>query len=123
MGDGWEPHVDERDGVLYYSAPVDSSYVSRSFTFTITESDLAVLLSDGYRRAALEVIGHAVLQRSTLQAYEAVTKEQFAELVGALLHTESSELEATIARYSAEYNLGARAYIADFVQRRENGGS
>ena len=28
LGDGYEPHVDEVDGQLVYSLPVDSSFVS-----------------------------------------------------------------------------------------------
>ncbi len=35
MGDGYEPHVAQLGEQLSYSLPVDSGFVSFSFTFTI----------------------------------------------------------------------------------------
>ena len=63
MGDGYEPHVEQWGEQLSYSLPVDSGFVSFSFTFAIRQADLDVLLSDDYRRAVLEVIAHTLLQR------------------------------------------------------------
>jgi hypothetical protein len=54
MGDGYEPHVDEVAGRLVYSLPVDSGFMSTSFSFLIGDDDLAILLSDEYRRAVLK---------------------------------------------------------------------
>lgn len=50
LGDGYEPHVDEVDGELIYSAPVDSGPVTMSFSFPITRIDLDVLTADPYRQ-------------------------------------------------------------------------
>ncbi len=46
LGEGWEPHVDEIDGKLVYSIPVESSFVTLSFEFEIARADLEVLKAD-----------------------------------------------------------------------------
>lgn len=46
MGDGYEPHVDDVAGQMVYSLPVESGFMSTSFSFLIGDDDLAVLLSD-----------------------------------------------------------------------------
>ncbi len=43
LGEGWQPHVDEIDGKLIYSIPVESSFVSISYEFEITKEDLFLL--------------------------------------------------------------------------------
>ncbi|MBB2894382.1 hypothetical protein [Flexivirga oryzae] len=119
LGDGYEPHVDEEDGELTYSVPVDAGITSASFSFRITQSDLEVLRTDAYRRAALEVIGHAVLQRSMDPERAPVSQEQFSGLVATLLHGAPGELEAAIDRAGVEHHMVTRLYIDQVLQRRE----
>jgi hypothetical protein len=98
MGDGYEPHVEQWGEQLSYSLPVDSGFVSFSFTFTICQADLDVLLSDDYRRAVLEVIAHTLLQRSTLPGNTRFTQSDFDSLVADTLHSTRDFLEAFIAK-------------------------
>ncbi|WP_443750056.1 hypothetical protein [Asticcacaulis solisilvae] len=118
LGDGYEPHVDEAGGRLVYSIPVESGFVSTGFSFDISERDLAVLLSDPYRRAALEVIAHAVLQRSMLRGGARVTQPGFDALVAEVLHSPPAALEDTIARASREHNMIVSHYITQAMARR-----
>lgn len=118
LGDGYEPHVDEIAGELIYSAPVDSGPVSTSMSFPITRGDLDVLTADPYRRAVLEVIGHAVLQRSMVRGRAPVSRADFAALVSSILHTSPAELDAVIDRADVEHHMVTRMYVDQVVQRR-----
>lgn len=120
LGDGWEPQVVEENGEYFYSVPVESGFVSRDFTFTVSQADLQVLLADGYRRAALEVVGHAVLQQTMVRGHAPLSQEQFAALCMALLHAAPHEVEATIDGADVDHNMATRRYIRDLMQRYEH---
>lgn len=122
LGDGYEPHVDERSGRLIYSLPVDSGFASASFAFEISSDDLDVLLADPYRRAALEVVAHAVLQRSMQAGRAQVTPADFHALVRSMLHSSAPELEAEIDRIGREHNMAPRRYIEQTLRRRSGDG-
>ena len=121
LGDGYEPHVDEIEGRLTYSLPVDSSFVSVGFSFEILPGDLEILLADPYRRAALEVIAHTILQRSMIRGNEPVTQEAFGELVSQVLHGEAEELELFIDTIDRDHNIVIRIYVAQVLVRRSAG--
>ena len=118
LGDGYEPHVDELEGKLTYSLPVDSSFVSVGFSFEILQRDLDVLLADPYRRAALEVIAHTVLQRSMIRGNAQVTQKAFGELVSQVLHGEPEELERFIDAIDRNHNIVIRIYVEQVLARR-----
>lgn len=118
LGDGYEPHVDEIEGKLTYSLPVDSSFVSVGFSFEILQRDLDVLLADPYRRAALEVIAHTILQRSMIRGNEPVTQEAFGELVSQVLHGEPEELERFIDAIDRNHKIVIRTYVEQVLARR-----
>lgn len=118
LGDGYEPHVDEIEGRLTYSLPVDSSFVSVDFSFEILQRDLDVLLADPYRRAALEVIAHTILQRSMIRGNEQVTQKAFGELVSQVLHAEPEELERFIDAIDRDHNIVIRIYVEQVLARR-----
>ncbi len=118
LGDGYEPHVDEWPDRLVYSIPVDSSFVSSAFSFEISKDDLDVLLTDPYRRAALEVIAHAVLQRSMLRGGVRVMQEAFDALIRDVLHSPQAVFEALIARASHDHNMVVSLYIEQAMAGR-----
>ena len=122
LGDGWEPHVDEKDGKLTYSLPVDSSFVSIDFSFEIFQQDLDVLLADPFRRAALEVIAHTVLQRSMIRGNPRVTQEEFDDLVARVLHSEPEALERYIDEIDRDYKTTVGFYVEQAMARRSAAG-
>ena len=117
LGDGYEPHVDERSGRLIYSLPVDSGFTSTSVSFEIGKEDLAVLLADPYRRAALEAVAHTVLQRAMLPGGAPFTPAGFDALVRRMLHSTAPELEADLDRIGREHNIVLRVYIDRAMSR------
>ena len=123
LGDGYEPHVDELDGKLTYSLPVDSSFVSVDFSFEIYRTDLNVLLSDPYRRAALEVIAHTVLQRSMLPESERVTQVMFNYMVFRTLHTPPDEFSDYVEQINRDHNIRISHYIDEVMARRSMPGA
>lgn len=120
MGDGYEPHVEQLGEQLSYSLPVDSGFLSFSFTFVIHRADLDVLLSDDYRRAVLEVIAHTLLQRSTLPGNARFTQSDFDTLVADTLHSSRDCLEAFIEEVSHENHIVIKKYVHDILHRRLN---
>jgi hypothetical protein len=122
MGDGYEPHVDEEDGKLIYGLPVDSSFVSVSFSFEIRQVDLDVLLTDPYRRAVLESVAHTVLQRSMIRGNPKVTPAQFAEVVDQVLHAPAAAVEKFIAMIDREYHMTTGYFVDRILARRAAGG-
>lgn len=118
MGDGYEPHVDQLGERLTYSLPVDSGFVSFSFSFEIRQADLDLLLSDDYRRAVLEVTAHTLLQRSTLKGNNRFTQSDFDSLVMDTLHSGVDFLQAFIARVSWENNIAIDHYVKEVMNRR-----
>ena len=118
MGDGYEPHVDEEDGRLTYSLPVDSSFVSMSFSFEIQPIDLEVLLADPYRRAVLESVAHTVLQRSMIRGNPPVTPVAFAQLVSRILHGTPEELARIVAVIDRDHNIRTAYFVEQALARR-----
>lgn len=118
LGDGYEPHVDEVDGKLVYSLPVDSGFASASFSFSIEARDLDVLCAAPYRRAVLESVAHTILQRSMQRGAERVTQEAFADLVSRILHSPAADLEALIAAVDRDHNIRTRFYVEQAMARR-----
>lgn len=118
MGDGYEPQVDEIDGKLIYTQPIDSGIVSFTSSFEIGEADLAILLADPYRRAVLEVIGHATVQRSSLRGNVPTTQADFDALVRRILHSTQDELDRAIAEAAQSHKMSIRVYADQAIVRR-----
>lgn len=118
LGDGYEPHVEQSGDRLTYSLPVDSGFVSFSFTFDIRQADVDILLADDYRRAVLEVIAHTVLQRSTLPGNARYTQEDFDSLVADTLHSMPDFLQVFIAQVSRDNHIVIEKYVQDILNRR-----
>jgi hypothetical protein len=118
LGDGYEPHVDELDGKLTYSLPVDSSFVSVGFSFEIGWNDLNVLLTDAYRRAVLEVVAHTVLQRSMLRGSERVTQTMFEDMVFRILHSTPGDLAEYVRQIDREHNILIGYFVDEVLARR-----
>jgi hypothetical protein len=118
LGDGYEPHVDEDAGILTYSLPVDSGFVSAVFSFQIQPGDLDVLLGDPYRRAVLEVVAHTVLQKSMSAGGRKITQATFGDLVGSLLHSTPADLERYLDRVDTSHHLVTRVYVKEIMARR-----
>lgn len=118
LGDGYEPHVDTLAEALLYSLPVDSGFVSADFSFVIRQEDLDVLLADPYRRAALEVIAHTLLQQSMLPGSAKVTQAMFEALLEEVLHASPQALEESIVRIGRAHNIAIPVFIAQILTRR-----
>jgi hypothetical protein len=118
MGTGYAPHVDECDGVLTYSLPVDSGFMTYDFAFVIRRDDLAVLLADPYRRAVLEVIAHTVLQRSTFRGNRVVAQAEFDVLVRQVLHGSDAALNEFVLAIGREHNIAIGIYVDAAIARR-----
>lgn len=117
MGDGWEPHVDDVAGRLIYGFPVQSSIVTLSFEFPITDDDLAVLLADPYRRAVMEVVTHAVFQSSTIRGRPEVTPRDARALTDTVLHAPAAELAAFLRTFDRQHNMTSDVYVQQTMQR------
>ncbi|MEJ8322597.1 hypothetical protein WKI40_05495 [Kosakonia sacchari] len=118
MGDGYEPQVWQEGDQLTYSLPVDSGFVSFDFSFIIRRSDLDVLLADDYRRAALEIIAHTLLQHSTLKGNARFTQRDFDKLLADTLHSTNDFLQAFIARINREHRIGIEHSVKEILARR-----
>ncbi|MGO7072687.1 hypothetical protein ACCT03_02655 [Rhizobium johnstonii] len=119
MGDGYEPHVDDVDGRLIYSLPVDSGYVSLSFEYEIEAGDLAVLLNDIYRRAVLHWVLHTKLQRTVIGTAEKISQADFRALLSEILHSPIDNVERLIQAVNREHNIHLQYYIGlDLAQAR-----
>ena len=121
MGDGYEPHVDDEAGRLIYSLPVDSSFVSVSFSYEILQADLDVLLNDPYRRAVLEVVAHTVLQRSMIRGNPEVSPLSFGQLVDRALHSPPERLADLVAEIDRDHNMSVERFVHDRMKRRWTG--
>lgn len=104
---------------MVYSLPVDSGFMSTSISFLIGDDDLAVLLSDPYRRAILEVVAHEVLQSSMGRGNPDMTPIAFGRLVADILHSTPEDLGAFVAAISSRHNV-AVAVLVDQVTARRN---
>ena len=118
LGAGYEPHVDEVAGRLLYSLPVDSGFVSAAFSFGIRPADLAVLLSDPYRRAVLESVAHTTLQSSMLAGSKPVTAPDFAAIVASVLHAPPEALQSFIADVDRQHNVSTDCYATQAMTRK-----
>ena len=102
LGTGYEAHVDDVNGKLIYSLPVESSTVTLNFEFEIKPSDLQILKADIYRYAALYQILHARLQSTFGLSLVGVakprtfTQQEFEVVVNSVLHSTQYELDAFI---------------------------
>ncbi|NEX91909.1 hypothetical protein G3573_03945 [Caulobacter sp. 17J65-9] len=108
---------------MIYGLPVDSSFVSTSFSFEITQADLDVLLSDRYRRAALEVVAHTILQRSMVRGRPPVTQADFKQVLLNVLHAPQEQFEEYLATVDREHNTVVRHYIDQILARRPGRGA
>lgn len=118
MGDGYEPHVDETDGGLVYSLPVDSGFMNTSFSFDLRPPDLTVLLANPYRREMLAVIAHTVLQKSMGPDPVKVSQGDFDTMVRRVLHSGNVELERFADAIDREHNIRVRIFVAQALARR-----
>lgn len=121
LGKGWEPHVDEVDGKLIYSIPVDSGFVSNSFEFNIESNDLEVLKTNLYRYAVLYFAVHTLLQNTFGQgiAPKPFTQSEFTGTLQIILHSTESELESFIQEFNKKHNIILGHYVDDYVNRRK----
>ncbi|MBY2913091.1 hypothetical protein [Rhizobium leguminosarum] len=118
IGDGYEPHVDDIDGRLIYSLPVDSGHVSLSFEYEIEAGDLAVLLDDVYRRAVLHWVLHTKLQRTIIDTAK-ISQNDFRALLSEILHSPIDNVEQLIQAVNREHNIHLQYYIdLDLAQAR-----
>ncbi|MGO6998956.1 hypothetical protein [Rhizobium leguminosarum] len=118
LGDGYEPHVDDTDGRLIYSLPVDSGHVSLSFEYEIEAGDLAVLLDDVYRRAVLHWVLHTKLQRTIIDTAK-ISQTDFRALLSEILHSPIDNVERLIQAVNREHNIHLQYYIdLDLAQAR-----
>ena len=118
LGNGWEPHVDEDADGLTYSQPVDSGFMSRTFSFRLDPAALDVLLNDSYRRAVLEVVGHRMLQDSWLEERE-FTQSAFDALVSSVLYSSPTDLAGFVHRFGREHNIALHIYVDECLARRQ----
>ncbi|RXT23782.1 hypothetical protein B5P46_17715 [Rhizobium leguminosarum] len=119
MGDGYEPHVDDVEGRLIYSLPVDSGHVSLSFEYEIEAGDLAVLLDDAYRRAILHWVLHTKLQRTITGMAGEISQADFRALLLEILHSPIDNVEQLIQAVNREHNIHLQYYIdLDLAQVR-----
>ncbi len=121
LGDGYEPHVDDEAGRLIYSLPVDSSFLSVSFSYEILQADLDVLLNDPYRRAVLEVVAHTVLQRSMIRGNPEVSPLDFRRLVDRALHSPPDALAGLVAEIDRDHNMSVEHFVRERMKRRWTG--
>jgi hypothetical protein len=123
LGVGWEPHVDEINGRLIYSIPVETSFVASSFEFEITSADLGVLKSNQYRYAVLFFSLHSLLQNTFgpsfagKQVPDQFSQNEFDLTVKKVLHSTDDELEAFIVRFDADNNISLKDYVTDFISQ------
>ncbi|MEH7907824.1 hypothetical protein V7798_09835 [Rhizobium laguerreae] len=111
MGDGYEPHVDDIEGRLIYSLPVDSGHVSLSFEYEIEAGDLAVLLDDAYRRAVLHWVLHTKLQTTITGMAGEISQADFRALLLEILHSPVDDLERMIDAVNHQHNIRLQYYI------------
>ena len=117
-GDGYEPHVDDTDGRLIYSLPVDSGHISLSFEYEIEAGGLAVLLDDVYRRAVLHWVLHTKLQRTIIDTAK-ISQTDFRALLSEILHSPIDNVERLIQAVNREHNIHLQYYIdLDLAQAR-----
>jgi len=121
LGEGYEPIVEDVDGRLVYSLPVDSSFVSVEFSFDIDQRDLDVLRSDPYRRAVLDSVAHTVLQRSMIRGNPTVGQEAFTELVSSVLHSTPAALQHYVAAINRDHHIRTAFYVEQTLARRGAG--
>jgi hypothetical protein len=118
LGDGYEPHVDDTDGRLIYSLPVDSGHISLSFEYEIEAGDLAVLLDDVYRRGVLHWVLHTKLQRTIIDTAK-ISQTDFRALLSEILHSPIDNVERLIQAVNREHNIHLQYYIdLDLAQAR-----
>ncbi|MBY3464388.1 hypothetical protein HFN80_10235 [Rhizobium laguerreae] len=119
MGDGYEPHVDDIEGRLIYSLPVDSGHVSLSFEYEIEAGDLAVLLDDAYRRAVLHWVLHTKLQPTLTGMAGKISQADFRALLSEILHSPIEDVERMIEAVNRRHNIRLQHYIRlDLAQER-----
>jgi hypothetical protein len=94
-GRHYEPVIERRDGELFYSMPVDSSFVSFVVNVPITDADFAVLTTDPTRYTWLYAVLHQPCQLRATHP----TPEQFRAHVDAILHTPLAQMESYVAGF------------------------
>lgn len=121
LGEGWEPHVDEIEGQLIYSLPVDSGAVSLDFEFPIETKDLAILKVDKYRYAVLYFVLHEELQNKFGIGHRSSQKMQtheFRSLVNSILHSSDKELESYLKGFQRENKCDIHRQVSEFLARK-----
>ena len=123
LGEGYEPIVEDVDGRLVYSLPVDSGFVSVEFSFDIRQRDLDVLLSNSYRRAVLDSVTHTVLQRSMIRGNPSIGQDAFSELVSYVLHSTPAALQHYVSAIDRDHHIRTAFYVEQTLARRTAGKS
>lgn len=119
MGDGFEPHIDEIGGRLFYSQLVGFGPSEVEFRFPIRHSDLAVLRSDPWRRAVLEAVADRMLQYSAMPGRTKITNAHFRRIVQGVLHSTPDRLDRLIARVDRDYNSDVVFFAKEALARRD----
>lgn len=120
LGNEWEPQVNEINGLLIYSIPIESSHTTLDFAFEIKEADLDVLKTDRYRYAVLYFSLHTLIQNtfgpgSHPRKFE---QEEFNNILNNVLHSTSDELKFYISKFNKENNISLEHFINEFLTRK-----
>ena len=97
VGEGWELGVFQQDGGLVLGIPVESGHRSFSFEFAISAPDLAVLERDPYRRKALDLILHEVLQPRLTHGDHDGAEFEVRPIIATVLHGTDAQIAQAIA--------------------------
>ena len=80
--------------------------------------DLAILLSDDYRSAILEVVAHTLLQSSMVIGGKPFTQHDFDNLIRDTLYSSFKDLQTFIAQVDREHRIGIKHYAKKIMDRR-----
>ena len=97
VGAGWELGVFRQDGALVLGIPVESGHRSFGFEFAISAPDLAVLEGDAYRRKALDLILHEVLQPRLTHGDHDGAEAEIRPIIATVLHGTDAQIAQAIA--------------------------
>lgn len=118
MGDGFEPHILKEGEQVIYAIYVQCGFMERSFAFNICYTDLAILLSDDYRSAILEVVAHTLLQSSMVIGGKPFTQHDFDNLIRDTLYSSFKDLQTFIAQVGREHHIAIEYYVKKIMDRR-----
>lgn len=96
VGEGWELGVFRKQGRLVLGIPVESGFRNFDFEFAISVQDLAVLERDPFRRRALDLILHEILQPRLTRGDHDGTEAEVRPIIATVLHGTPAQIEQMI---------------------------